>query len=348
MRRALLALAPLAVALTACGESSAGTGPTVSTVATGLRVPWEIALLPDGGALITERPGRVVKLTAQRRLQTVARIPVVSGGENGLLGLTLDPGFRSNRFVYVLLTAPGGNVVRRYRYAGGRFSRARTIVTGIRSAENHDGGRIRFGPDRRLYISTGDATRPSLAQPRGTLNGKLLRLSLAAARGRGGRPAVVSRGHRNPQGFDWEPGTGRLYEDEHGQVGNDEINLIHRGANYGWPLLEGGERRSGFTGPLTTYSPSIAPSGATFVRRDGSAWTGDYLVGALRGEQIRRLRFSGSRVTRNEALFAGVYGRIRTVVEGPDGTLYALTNNTDGRGSPRPGDDRVLRIVPPR
>jgi glucose/arabinose dehydrogenase len=278
----------------------------------------------------------------------VAGIPVVTGGENGLLGLALDPDFARTRLVYVFLTTPSGNVVRRYRYASGRLSAARTIVSGIRAAENHDGGRLRFGPDRRLYISTGDAVQPSLAQSRRTLNGKILRLGLAAARGRGGRPEIFSLGHRNPQGFDWQPGTGRLYEDEHGETGNDEVNLLRRGANFGWPLLQGAQRRAGFVAPLRTYSPSIAPSGATFVRRRGSAWTGDYLIGALRGEQIRRLRLRGRRVLLDQALFAGVYGRIRTVVEGPGGALYALTNNTDGRGSPRPGDDRVLRIVPPR
>jgi glucose/arabinose dehydrogenase len=352
MRR-LTPILLLTLALAACGGSAAdgartaGATPMVSTVATGLRVPWEIAFLPGGAALITERPGRVRLLTAQRELRPVARIPVVTGGEDGLLGLAPDPAFARNRLVYVFLTTGSGNVVRRYRYAGGRFTSQRTIVRGIRAAIDHDGGRLHFGPDNRLYMSTGDAIRPSLAQDRRALNGKLLRLGLGAARGRGGRPQIVSLGHRNPQGFDWQPGTGRLYEDEHGQTGNDEINLIRGGANYGWPVLQGGARRAGFTAPLTTYSPAIAPSGATFVRRGGSAWTGDYLVGALRGEQIRRLRFRGSRVVVNEALFAGRFGRIRTVVEGPDGALYALTNNTDGRGTPRPGDDRVLRIVPP-
>jgi glucose/arabinose dehydrogenase len=354
--RAMRRLAPillLALALAACGGSAAdgartaGSTPAVSTVASGLRVPWEIAFLPGGDALITERPGRVRLLTAQGSLRPVASIPVVSGGENGLLGLALDPDFASNRFVYAFLTIRSGNVVRRYRYSDGRFALQRTIVRGIRAASNHDGGRLRFGPDHRLYISTGDAVQPSLAQNRRALNGKLLRLGLAAARRAGGRPQIFTLGHRNPQGFDWQPGTGRLYEDEHGQTGNDEINLIQPGANYGWPRLQGRARRAGFTAPLTTYSPSIAPSGATFVRSAGSAWTGDYLVGALRGEQIRRLRFDGSRVVLDQALFAGRFGRIRTVVEGPDGALYALTNNTDGRGTPRRGDDRVLRIAPP-
>jgi len=362
MRR-LAPILPLALALAACGGSAAdgartagssadgartaGSTPAVSEVATGLRVPWDIAFLPGGAALITERPGRVLLLTAQRVVRPVAGIPVVTGGEDGLLGLALDPAFARTRLVYVFLTTRSGNVVRRYRYSGGRFAFQRTIVHGIRAAVDHDGGRLRFGPDRRLYISTGDAIHPTLAQDHAALNGKILRLGLRAARGRGGRPQIVSLGHRNPQGFDWQPGTGRLYEDEHGQTGNDEINLIRRGANYGWPLLQGGARRTGFAAPLATYTPSIAPSGATFVRRAGSAWTGDYLVAALRGQQIRRLRLSGSRVLANEAPFAGRFGRFRTVVEGPDGALYALTNNTDGRGSPRPGDDRVLRIVPP-
>jgi glucose/arabinose dehydrogenase len=346
MRRLAIALA-FVMSLAACGDAPAGTPPT-STLATGLKVPWEIAFLPDGGALITERPGRVVKLTATRRVIPVAEINVVSDGENGLLGLALDPSFSSNRYVYVFLTTGSGNVVRRYRYRRGRFGSPRTIVRGIKAEVNHDGGRLKFGPDRRLYISTGDAVEPSLAQDRGALNGKILSLSLAAARGNGGRPRIVSLGHRNPQGFDWQPGTNRLYEDEHGQTGNDEVNLIEPGRNYGWPVLEGGATRPGFTAPLTTYSPSIAPSGAMFVHRRGSEWTGDYLVACLRGAQIRRLRLDGRQVVSDQALFTGQFGRLRTVVEGPDKALYVLTNNTDGRGQPRPGDDRVIRIVPPR
>src|SRR4051794_12183749 len=186
MRTAIQAcwLTAATLALSACGGSAAGDArsagpPTTSTVAQGLHIPWEIAFLPDGGALITERPGEVVKLTADRKLRHVASIKVVTGGENGLLGLALDPGFARNRFVYVYLTTRAGNVVRRYRYAGGRFSAPATIVRGIREAPNHDGGRLRFGPDRRLYISAGDAVRPSLAQSRTALNGKLLSLSLA-------------------------------------------------------------------------------------------------------------------------------------------------------------------------
>jgi glucose/arabinose dehydrogenase len=348
MRRLAASLLLAAVAAAAVpATAAAGGGPSVRTVATGLGIPWEIVFLPDGSALITERPGNVRVLTAGGQLlrAPAARIQVHTGGEDGLMGMALDPGFATNRLVYLYYTTNAGNVVARYRFAGGRLSFQRTIVSGIRRAPLHDGGRIRFGPDGALYISTGDATRPSLSQS-GSLNGKLLRMSGGAARGSGGRPAIYSRGHRNMQGFDWQPGTGILYGDEHGQQGNDEVNLIRRGANYGWPLLQGRSRRTGFTAPLTLYS-TIAPSGATFVRTPGSAWTGDYLIGCLAGEQIRRLRFAGTRVVRNTPLFRERFGRIRTVVEGPGGALYALTNNTDGRGSPRSGDDRVLRITPP-
>ncbi|MBA3300532.1 MAG: PQQ-dependent sugar dehydrogenase, partial [Thermoleophilaceae bacterium] len=160
---------------------------------------------------------------------------------------------------------------------------------------------------------------------------------------------IYTTGHRNPQGFDWLPGTRTLIEDEHGPDGDDEVNVLRKGANYGWPEVRGEQKRAGFTAPAAIYPESIAPSGATFVRRRGSEWSGDYLIGALVGEQIRRVRVNRSgRVSLNRPLFEGRYGRIRTVTEGPDGALYALTNNTDGRGSPRPGDDRVLRIVPPR
>ena len=157
---------------------------------------------------------------------------------------------------------------------------------------------------------------------------------------------TLSTGHRNVQGLAWQPGSDRLFATEHGPTGNDELNRIVRDGNYGWPQAQGREH-GGFRAPLAVYAESIAPSGATFVTLPGSAWTGDLLFGALVGEQIRHVELDGASVRAQEALFAGRYGRIRTVVEGPDGALYALTNNTDGRGSPREGDDRVLRIVPP-
>jgi glucose/arabinose dehydrogenase len=320
----------------------------VETVATGLRVPWEIAFLPDGRALITERPGTVRLLSPQLKLRSepVARVAVDAVDESGLLGLAVDPEFDGNRFVYLYRTTGGGNELVRYRLDGSRLREQRVIARGIQAANVHDGGRVRFGPDGRLYFTTGDASESGLAQDPRSLNGKILRMEPDAFRGDGGRPEVVSLGHRNPQGLDWQPGTGRLVEDEHGDFGNDEINLIHQGANYGWPIAQGRDQGR-YEKPVALYPTAIAPSGATFVRLPRSQWTGDYLIGCLVGQQIRRIRFRGDRVVANQKLFAGRLGRVRTVVEGPDGALYVLTSNRDGRGAPRPGDDRLLRIVPP-
>jgi glucose/arabinose dehydrogenase len=324
-------------------------GPRVKTLVEGLDVPWEIAFLPDGRALVTERPGRVRLLSRRFELrdEPVAEVEVNDVGEAGLLGVAVDPRFARNRFVYLYRTTSSGNEVARYRLDGARLREQSTVARGIRAAANHDGGRIHFGPDGRLYFSAGDAGEPDLAQEPGSLNGKILRLDPREYRGRGGRPEAFSLGHRNPQGFDWQPRTRRLVEDEHGPDGDDEVNVLRRGANYGWPLLRGGDSRGGFVAPAAFYPETIAPSGATFVSLPRSEWTGDYLIACLAGEQIRRIGFDGARVTRNEALFEGRFGRLRTVVEGPDGALYALTNNTDGRGIPREGDDRLLRIVPP-
>jgi glucose/arabinose dehydrogenase len=323
-------------------------GPRVQTVATGLDTPWEIAFLPDGRALITERGGDVLlrsRSGSVSKVGSVARTTEI--GEGGLLGIAVDLDFDDNRFVYMYRTTGDGNEVVRFRFEGGRLREEATIARGIAAAGIHDGGRIHFGPDGRLYFSAGDAANQSTAQDPNSLNGKILRLDESAYHGDGARPEVFSMGHRNPQGFGWQPGTDRLYENEHGAAANDELNLLRKGANYGWPEVEGGENRDGFTAPLAFYTETLAPSGSTFVTLPGSEWTGDYLIGCLAGQQIRRVRFDGTKVEVNEPLFQGEFGRIRTVVEGPDGALYALTNNTDGRGDPGPDDDRLLRIVPP-
>jgi len=321
----------------------------VSTVATGLQVPWDIAFLPDASALVTERPGRVRLLTRERKLrrEPLARIAVSAQGEGGLLGVAIDPRFgRGNDFVYFYFTTSSGMKLARYRLRGTRLRRDATILDGIKAGPIHDSGRIHFGPDNRLYVATGDAGQPDLAQDPESLNGKYLRLDPAEYRGDGGSPEIFSRGHRNPQGFDWQPGTRRLISTEYGPDGDDEVNLVTRGGNYGWPQARGRDH-AGFSAPLLVYPTSVAPSGATFVTLPGSRWSGDYLFATLRGEQLRRVRLDGTRVTLNQALFSGRFGRLRTVVEARDGSLYVLTNNRDGRGSPRSGDDRILRVVPP-
>ena len=323
--------------------------PRAETVATGLEVPWEIAFLPDGRALVTERPGRVRLLSEDGELgpEPLAEVPVVASGEGGLLGLAIDPEFGRNGFAYLYRTTAEGNEVARYRLTGDRLVEEATVLDGIAASPIHDGGRIHFGPDERLYVSTGDAGQEEFAQDPESLNGKFLRLEPGQYRAETpSQPEVVTLGHRNPQGFDWQPGSGRLVADEHGDTGNDEVNLIREGANYGWPEAEG-EDHGEFEAPVALYEDAIAPSGASFVSLPGSEWTGDYLIGALVGEQVRRLSFEGTRVTEDEALFEGEFGRVRTVVEGPDGALYALTSNLDGRGDPRPGDDRIIRITPP-
>lgn len=318
------------------------------TIATGLEVPWELAFLPDGRALVTERPGRVRLLSASGELreEPVADLRIEPEGEGGLMGMALDPRFEENRLVY-LCSVDGEEVrVARYRFGDGRLVEEAVVLDGIRRAPIHDGGRIRFGPDGALYVGTGDAGVEELAQQEGSRNGRFLRLRRAAYRGDGpADPEEVSSGHRNPQGFDWDA-DGRLFATEHGPGGDDEINRIEEGANYGWPQVTG-EDHGRFRAPLVVYEDTIAPSGATFVRTEGSAWTGDFLVAALRGEQVRRLRFDGGEATVDEALLKGRFGRLRTVVEGPEGHLFLLTNNRDGRGSPVPEDDRIIRLTPP-
>ena len=322
--------------------------PRVETIATGLEVPWEIAFLPDGRALLTERPGQVRLLSPEGELQEepVAEIEVASIGEGGLLGLAVDPRFRRNHFVYLYRTTEDDIEILRYRFEGGRLREEQKILGGIEVGPVHDSGRLRFGPDERLYINTGDAGEARLAQNPRSLNGKTLRMEPATYRRKGGRAEIFTLGHRNGQGLDWQPGTDRLFETEHGDIGNDEINVLRRGANYGWPTAEGREHGGRFISPITLYG-GIAPSGASFITKPGSAWTGDFFVAALAGEQLRRVTLDGARVTGDAPLFEGRFGRLRTVEEGPDGTLYVLTSNQDGRGDPTEEDDRVLRIVPP-
>lgn len=325
-------------------------GARVEVVATGLEVPWEIAFVPggEGEALITERPGRVRLLTPDGLTdEPVAEVDVEALGEGGLLGLAFDPEFERNRFVYLYYTTADGMVLERRSYESGDLAPGTVVLEGIEAGEIHDSGRIAFGPDERLYVATGDAGQEELAQDPESLNGKFLRLEPAQYRGDGAAtPEVLTSGHRNPQGFDWDPSGGELYSSEHGDVGNDEVNLLREGANYGWPLAEGPDHGE-FEPPVALYEEAIAPSGATFVSEPGSAWTGDFLVAALTGEQLRRLRFESGEAVIDEPLFEGDFGRLRAVVEGPDGAIYALTSNRDGRGDAVADDDRVIRIEPP-
>ena len=318
-----------------------------------------MAFAPDGRLFITERPGRVRILDIDARTSELALTldDVYAEGEAGLLGLALDPEFSDNRLVYLYQStrlAGGGEVNRvvRYREAGSRLAERVVLLDNIPAARIHDGGRLRFGPDGLLYITTGDAASTSLAQDLGSTAGKILRLNRDGTTPRGnpfGSP-IYSYGHRNPQRFDWHPVTGDLWASEHGSTGNDEVNVIDSAANYGWPQIEGSQTMAGMRTPLTFFSPAIAPAGASFYRGDRfPLFANNLFIGTLRGTHLLRLVVDSSpqrHIVSQERLLDGRFGRIRDVVTGPDGYLYFCTNNRDGRGSPTSTDDRIVRLVP--
>ena len=332
---------------------------TVETLVTNLEVPWSMAFAPDGRLFITERPGRVriLDIGASTSELALSLDDVFTQSEAGLLGLALDPQFSENRLVYLYQTArlPGGGAVNRvvrYREAGSRLAERVVLLDDILAAPFHDGGRLRFGPDGLLYITTGDATSPDLAQDLASTAGKILRINRDGTTPRDnpfGSP-IYSYGHRNPQGFDWHPVTGDLWASEHGSTGNDEVNVIDSAVNYGWPQIEGSLAMAGMRTPITFYSPAIAPSGASFYRGERfPAFANNLFVGTLRGSHLLRLTVDSSAqrlIVSQERLLEGRFGRIRDVVTGPDGYLYFFTNNRDGRGSPASTDDRILRLVP--
>lgn len=304
-----------------------------------LDVPWSIAFA-GRAALIAERDtGRVVQLRGRAGRHVVGRVPGIRhGGEGGLLGLAT----RGTRWLYAYSTAAGGNRIQRFplrRSAEGlALGRPRTILAGLPAASFHNGGRIAFGPDGMLYAGTGDAGVPSRAQDPGSLGGKLLRMTPL-----GGVPRdnpfpgslVYSSGHRNVQGLAWTR-RGAMYATEFGQNTRDELNRIRPGANYGWPRVEGRARDPRFRDPVRQWHPADAsPSGLAIVR-------GTAFIANLRGESLRAVRLTHPR--RQVVHYRGQFGRIRAVTVAPNGRLWFTTNNTDGRGDPRQGDDRLLSL----
>jgi glucose/arabinose dehydrogenase len=305
----------------------------------GLDAPWGLAFLPDASALVTERDsGRILRVVAGQPATEVARIEgVVHVAESGLLGIAASPAYAQDGLVYVYFTTASDNRIARFRLG----EQPQVIVSGIQQARFHNGGRLAFGPDGMLYATTGDATNRATAQDPTSLNGKILRM-----RPDGTPPPdnpdpsslVWSLGHRNVQGLAWDS-SGRMFAPEFGQDRLDEVNLIRPGGNYGWPQVEGPGGGGQFVDPLVTWSTDeSSPSGA--------AISGDSLyVAALRGQRLWRIPLTADGLGAPEVALAGV-GRIRAVAVAPDGALWVMTNNTDGRGAPRSGDDQILRFAP--
>ena len=319
-----------------------------SVIATNLEVPWGFAFLPNGDALFTERDsGRLLRMDSSGNVQEVQTLPKRGSGEGGSLGLAVSPDYEQDGYLYAYYTTEEDNRVVRFRLG----EEPEPILTGIPFNSYHDGGRISFGPDGMLYVATGDAGDPSNAQDRGSLAGKILRLTPD-----GGVPEdnpfpnspVYSYGHRNVEGLAWDE-RGQLFASEFGQDAFDEVNRIEPGENYGWPEVEGeGGEDLGYEDPITTWPTSEAsPSGAAILKNGGiPQWEGDLFVAALRGQRLWRLELGpDGGVTGREELLKGEVGRIRNVVQAPDGSLWVTTSNLDGRGSPAPQDDRIIRLA---
>ena len=317
--------------------------PSTQTIATGLPLPWGLAFLPDGTALVTLRDqGEVLHIAEGAKPVSVGRPPgVVPGGEGGLLGTAISPAFASDRTVFVYLTSRGDNRVMAMTFDGIALTPGPVIVKGIAKAGNHDGGRLAFGPDGYLYISTGDAGARDPAQDKSSLSGKILRVTADGAPAPGnpfpGSP-IWSLGHRNVQGLAWDK-AGTMYASEFGQNTWDELNRIEPGRNYGWPVVEGVAHRSGFVDPIRQWPTADASPSGIAVGADGAIY-----MAALRGESLWRIPLDGNgNAGTPKRLLQGKYGRLRTVVSAPDGRLWLVTSNTF-RGTLRPGDDRILAL----
>ena len=338
----------------------------IEVITEGLYIPWSVVFPSGERILVSERNGaiREIKNGVLNPFSLYVFEEVASQEEAGLMGITLHPQYEDNRYVYACYATAGGrgiiDRVARLVDEGNSLKLDKIIVDDIPAAKYHAGCRIKFGPDGYLYITTGDALQKEQAQDLDTLAGKILRVDAE-----GNIPAdnpfpgsaVYTYGHRNPQGIDWEPESGRMFSSEHGPSGfdgpggGDEINLIVPGGNYGWPLVSHDGVLEGTIKPMIQFTPAEAPASALYYSSEVMPFfTGSLFFGALRGEGVVRVVLSedeseNTTIERTEKIIGDV-GRIRDVVEGPDGSIYFTTSNRDGRGQEREGDDRLYRIYP--
>lgn len=342
----------------------AATGWKVESVAEGLTVPWSIAFTSSERMLVTERGGMIREIVNGELNPDPIMVfeDVAAKGEAGLMSLAVDPQYESNHYLYACYAYSGNssaaNQVVRLVDNGNSVSIDTVILDTLPSANNHAGCRIRFGLDGKLYVTNGDALQPSSAQDLNSLAGKILRInsdgSIPEDNPFRGSP-VWSYGHRNPQGIDWQPENGLMYSTEHGPSGfdgpqgGDEINLIQAGGNYGWPLVSHDEKREGTIAPVIQFTPAEAPASLSFYSSDVlPMFTGRLFFGALRGEGLVSVRLSDTdptEIVSVEKIISDI-GRVRDVVQGPDGFIYFSTSNRDGRGRAREGDDHIYRVVP--
>ena len=338
-------------------------GWAVEMVAEGLDIPWSVVFPSENRILISERSGSIREIVAGRlNPEPIFQFDEVDlQGEAGLMGLALDPEFENNRYLYACYATDAGSGlvdrIARLIDTETSISLDAVLLDNIPAAKYHSGCRLEFSPDGKLYITTGDATQPELAQDIESLAGKILRINpdgtIPDDNPIGGSP-VFSYGHRNPQGIDWDPQTSRLYSSEHGPSGfdgpqgGDEINIIEAGGNYGWPLISHDETLEGTFHPIIQFTPAEAPASLLFYdSKTLPFFTGSLFFGALRGEGLVRIILSqdGKEVKEVEKIVDDV-GRVRDVVSGPDGLIYFTTSNRDGRGNLRDGDDKLFRIIP--
>jgi len=322
--------------------------PQLSVMAKNLNIPWALDFLPDGSIIFTERTGtfRLIKPDGLLLAQPILTLSdVAAQGEGGLLGIALHPSFAINHYVFIYYTySTSGtlqNHVVRYTWDGQTLVGPHIILDGIPGGGIHNGGRVKFGPDACLYVTTGETGNTSLSQNLASLGGKILRIkddgAIPADNPFPGSP-VYSYGHRNPEGLAWDS-QGRLWATEHGSSAYDELNLIQPGRNYGWPLMRGDETVPGMETPvLNSGTDTWAPSGIAF-------YPGSLYFAGLRGQSLFRVDLADSPLIL-KTYFNGNFGRLREVVVGPDGMLYLLTSNRDGRGVPTSDDDQMLRINP--